>query len=391
MSYNINKSNGDLLVTVEDGTADLTSTSIALVGRNFSGYGEYLNENMIHMLENFASSSQPNSPLEGQLWYDSSTRLLKVYDGTNFVNSGGGIELDKTSNDIHYFTFVENDFGLPANKVAKDKGLTIQPSTGNFAINKSAAATSKLEINNGASSIRTLNATLPFTAMHLHSDDNQPLRIVVDCYAANTEANKDLAPTLAFRRGPIIGTTAGAAATLIGSTIGAIEARGHSGTALTAPRAMIKFVASQTYTGAANGTKIEFHTTREGSPIATAVSAIMHGNGDFEAKGDIIGFSLSDERLKTNISRIDNALDKLSKLDGVLYNWNQRAQDLGKSDTERQTGLLANQVKQVLPEATQERENGLLAINYEKIMGLVVEAIKELKEEVTLLKNGRLV
>ena len=51
MPYAINKSNGDLLVTVEDGTADLTSTSIALVGRNYAGYGEYLNENMVHLLD----------------------------------------------------------------------------------------------------------------------------------------------------------------------------------------------------------------------------------------------------------------------------------------------------------------------------------------------------
>lgn len=390
MSYNINKSNGDLLVTVEDGTADLTSTSIALVGRNFAGYGEYLNENMVHMLENFASSSQPNSPLEGQLWYDSSTRLLKVYDGSNFVSSGGGIELDKTSATLHYFTFVENDFGLPASKVAKDKGLTIQPATGNFGINKAAAATSKLEINNGSSSIRTLNPTLPNTTLHLHSGDNESIRLVIDTYASNVEANKDIASIITLRRGPIIGTPAGSAATLNGSTIGGIEARGHSGTALTPTRGMIRFVASQTYTGAANGTKIEFLGTQDGTTV-TDVKAIVHGNGDFEAKGDIIGFSISDERLKTDITRIDNALEKLCKLDGILYNWNQRARELGKLEANRQTGLLANQVHDVLPEATQEKENGFLAINYEKVLGLVVEAIKELKEEVSLLKNGRLV
>lgn len=390
MAYNINKSNGDLLVTVEDGTADLTSTSLALVGRNFAGYGEYLNENMIHMLENFASVSQPNSPLEGQLWYDSSSKLLKIFDGTTFVSSGGGIELDRTSTLLHYLTFVENDFGLPATKVAKEKGLTFQPASGNFAINKSAAGLSKLEINNGQSSLRTLYPSLPSSVIHVHSDDNNSIRLLLDGYVSNTVSNTEISPIITFRRGPLVGTTGGSAATLIGSTLGVIEARGHSGSALTSSRASIRFIAAQTFTGAANGTRIEFLATQDGT-LTTEVKAIVHGNGDFEAKGDIIGFSLSDEKLKTNIRPIDNALDKICKLEGIIFNWNEQAALLGKNTYVAETGLKAGKVKEVLPEATQVKDNGFLAVNYEKLMGLVVEAIKELKDEVLLLKNGKLV
>jgi len=389
MAYNINKSNGDLLVTVEDGTADLTSTSIALVGRNFAGYGEYLNENMIHMLENFASVSQPNSPLEGQLWYDSAAKLLKIYDGTSFVSSGGGIELDRTSTLVHYLTFVENDFGLPATKVSREKGLTFQPATGNFAINKAAASSSKLEINNGINALRTLYPPLPNTVVSVHGDDNSPIRILLDGYVSNSVSNTDVSPVITFRRGPLVGTAGGSAATLIGSTLGSIEARGHSGATLTASRASIRFVASQTYTGAANGTKIEFLATQDGT-LVTEVKAIVHGNGDFEVKGDIIGFSLSDERLKSNIKRIDNALDKISRLEGVVFTWNEQAALLGKPTDIQETGLLASKVKEVLPQATQQKDSGFLAVNYEKLMGLVVEAIKELKDEVALLKNGKI-
>lgn len=389
MAYNINKSNGDLLVTVEDGTADLTSTSIALVGRNFAGYGEYLNENMIHMLENFASVSQPNSPLEGQLWYDSAAKLLKIYNGTSFVSSGGGIELDRTSTLVHYLTFVENDFGLPATKVSREKGLTFQPATGNFAINKAAASSSKLEINNGINALRTLYPPLPNTVVSVHGDDNSPIRILLDGYVSNSVSNTDVSPVITFRRGPLVGTAGGSAATLIGSTLGSIEARGHSGATLTASRASIRFVASQTYTGAANGTKIEFLATQDGT-LVTEVKAIVHGNGDFEVKGDIIGFSLSDERLKSNIKRIDNALDKISRLEGVVFTWNEQAALLGKPTDIQETGLLASKVKEVLPQATQQKDSGFLAVNYEKLMGLVVEAIKELKDEVALLKNGKI-
>jgi hypothetical protein len=380
MPYAINKSNGDLLVTVEDGTADLTSTSIALVGRNYAGYGEYLNENMVHLLENFAKSTQPSSPLIGQLWYDTTTKLLKVYDGTTFVSSGGGVELNTTSIVTHYFTFIENEFGLPVTKTSKEKGLSFQPNTGNFAINKNTAGTSRLEINNGART-RSLNATLPGTVMHLHSEEGNEVRVLLDGYTGSLTTS----PTMTFRRGPTVGQSGAAFSSQLGSIIGAITARGHTGTAFTSDRGAIRFVTSQTWTSAGNGTKIEFLGTQDGT-LVTEVKATIHGNGDFEATGDIIGFSLSDEKLKTNITKIDNALDKIQQLEGILYNWNELAVKLGKDTTIRETGLKASQVQQVLPEAVKEKANGMLAVNYEKMMGLVVEAIKELKQEVQLIK-----
>ena len=83
MAYIINKTNGSILATVADGTVD-TSSSVTLVGRNYSGYGEFLGENFVKVLENSANSSAPGSPLAGQLWYDSSNTVLNVYNGTEF-------------------------------------------------------------------------------------------------------------------------------------------------------------------------------------------------------------------------------------------------------------------------------------------------------------------
>jgi len=387
MPYNINKSNGDLLVTVEDGTADLNTTTLALVGRNYPGYGEFLNENFVKLLENSARSTQPNSPLIGQLWYDTTNQLLKVYNGTEFVSSGGGIELDKISTSLHYHTFVETELGLPQTKTAKEKGLVFQPSSGNFAINKVTAGTSKLEINNGVSATRTLNATVAETVLHLHSDDSQGVRVLMDSYGGSDAQG----PYITFRRGPLFGQTGTTAATTANRVLGTVGARGHSGSSFSAiDRAAIRFVASQTWSGAGNGTKIEFYTTTNGT-TTTNLKATIHNNGDFEASGDVIGFSLSDERLKTNIKRIENALDKIEQLEGVFYNWNEAAAELGKNTEQRETGLLAGQVNQVLPEATRRRENGMLAINYEKLFGLVVEAVKELKAEVVAIKAAKAV
>jgi len=83
MPYQINKFNGDRLVVLQDGTLDST-TSIGLVGKNFAGYGEIQNENMLWMLENFAGEGAPPKAITGQLWFDSLSQRIKVYNGTNW-------------------------------------------------------------------------------------------------------------------------------------------------------------------------------------------------------------------------------------------------------------------------------------------------------------------
>jgi len=99
MAYTINKTNGSILATVADGTID-TTTDLTLVGKNYSGYGEILNENYVKLLENFANSTQPTNPIAGQIWWDTSGNLLKVYNGTTFktVSSSTASASAPTSN-----------------------------------------------------------------------------------------------------------------------------------------------------------------------------------------------------------------------------------------------------------------------------------------------------
>lgn len=91
MSYKLNKTDGELLVELADGQIDTTTTDITLVGRNYKGFGEFLNENFIKMIENFASTAAPGNPLVGQLWYDTSEERLKIYNGNSFRSAGGPI------------------------------------------------------------------------------------------------------------------------------------------------------------------------------------------------------------------------------------------------------------------------------------------------------------
>jgi hypothetical protein len=91
MSYTITKTDGTTITQIVDGSLDQTSTDLTLIGKNLAGYGIFINENLVKLLENFASTSQPSYPLTGQLWFDTTENRLKVYDGNTFKVSGGTI------------------------------------------------------------------------------------------------------------------------------------------------------------------------------------------------------------------------------------------------------------------------------------------------------------
>ena len=83
MAYTINLTDGQIFATVADGTIN-TSSSMVLVGKNYAGYGEFLDENFIHLLENSANTTAPGAPLTGQLWWDSANGLMKAYNGAQW-------------------------------------------------------------------------------------------------------------------------------------------------------------------------------------------------------------------------------------------------------------------------------------------------------------------
>jgi hypothetical protein len=89
MSYKLNKTDGTLLLDLIDGVKNTSATDLTLVGKNSTSFGESFNENFIRLLENFAATSAPANPLEGQLWFDTTTDTLRVYDGLDFKSAGG--------------------------------------------------------------------------------------------------------------------------------------------------------------------------------------------------------------------------------------------------------------------------------------------------------------
>ena len=99
MSYIINKTDGSVLTVVQDATIDQT-TSLTFVGKNYAGYGEYLEENFVGLLENFANATQPVNPLQGQLWFNTSnpeSKQLTIFDSTRFKGIGS-VTIDSPTN-----------------------------------------------------------------------------------------------------------------------------------------------------------------------------------------------------------------------------------------------------------------------------------------------------
>ena len=140
MAYKLNKTDGSLLVDLIDGTIDVNSTSLTLVGRNYTGYGEAFNENFIKLLENFSNSNSPLNPIQGQTWWDTSEARLKVYEGSQFKAVGGpfvqkeqptmvagDLWMDNVNNQLYFFDGTDLTLAGPIYKAGQgETGFRIE-------------------------------------------------------------------------------------------------------------------------------------------------------------------------------------------------------------------------------------------------------------------------
>ena len=111
-------------------------------------------------------------------------------------------------------------------------------------------------------------------------------------------------------------------------------------------------------------------------------------SGALYVGADIYSYASSDIRLKENLSKIDNSLEKLLKISGYEYHWNKIAQEMYPERTMQDVGVIAQEVKEIVPSAVVEREDGYLAVRYDKLIPLLIEAVKALKAEIEDMKRG---
>ena len=114
--------------------------------------------------------------------------------------------------------------------------------------------------------------------------------------------------------------------------------------------------------------------------------------GEIRASGDISAYYSSDERLKTNIVKIDDALKKLMQIDGVLYDWSDEfKKNHGGEDgyfiRNRNPGVIAQQVEKAFPNVVADRQDGYKAVRYELLVPLIIESIKDQQKQIEYLKS----
>ena len=140
---------------------------------------------------------------------------------------------------------------------------------------------------------------------------------------------------------------------------------------------------TQTFTGAKTFSDTTASTTKTtGAVIVTGGVGI---SGALNVGGDVVAYASSDERLKDNIKPIENAIDKVRQLRGVTWDWNDNADELQKSLPN--VGVIAQDVEKVLPQLVKDRDNGFKGVDYAKLTGLLIEAIKEQQVQIDELKS----
>jgi hypothetical protein len=132
-------------------------------------------------------------------------------------------------------------------------------------------------------------------------------------------------------------------------------------------------------TGGSTSSHVQFHCIG----LGTAASGVV---GEVRATGDITAFYSSDIRLKENIQPIENALEKVESISGNTYDWKAGYEEI-HSHKGNDIGVIAQEIESILPQIVTNRDNGYKAVQYEKIVPLLIEAIKELSAKIKRLEN----
>jgi hypothetical protein len=132
------------------------------------------------------------------------------------------------------------------------------------------------------------------------------------------------------------------------------------------------------------------------SAVITGSLTVGGGNqlsttlGRIDAKNDILAYSTSDKRLKENIVPIGYAIEKIERINGVTFDWKKLTEEEEiyiHGNKGHDVGVIAQEIEAILPEAVTTRDSGYKAVNYEKIIPLLIEAIKDQQRQIDELKR----
>ena len=147
---------------------------------------------------------------------------------------------------------------------------------------------------------------------------------------------------------------------------------------------------TQTFSGAKSFTlAVNIDATTAASSKTTGALIVDGGVGvalDVHAGGDVVAYATSDKRLKDNLQVIQDPLDKVGQISGYEFDWNEESPEWAQ-ERGHDIGIVAQEIQKVLPEIVTERTNGYLGVDYKRIIPLLIESVKELKQEIENLKK----
>lgn len=301
---------------------------------------------------------------------DRNGNLGPVPDGSTITFSGTGNEIDVTYDPVGFNV----SFGLPTTIYTTASQAVYATLAGG-----TATATSASYALTASYAENAVVPTTVDTASYVDWDsiDNKPTFPDEDVNTAN----------LATRLSELTGSVT------IGSGLVVTGDLTVSGTTTTINATTLEVADKNIYiaSGSADATAAD----GAGITIAGADATLTYGStadafsfnkslnvgGSLNVTGDICAYATSDERLKTNIITLDNPLERLSYLKGVEYDWNELS---GKEGHE--VGIIAQDLQKALPAAVVERDNGYLAVQYERVVALLIEAVKDQQRQIDELK-----
>jgi hypothetical protein len=453
MTYIINNTDGTQFAVIADGTIN-SQSSMTLVGKNYAGYGQFLDENFLHLLQNSSNSVPPPQPITGQLWWNTTINQLQIYDGSIFKTisaasasvtpptapSVGDLWFDTQNQQLNVWTGTAWLLVGPTSSPDQGKTgafpLTIQSNTlanitviGLYDTNTLTATVSKevefspqaaipgfptikpgIQLAIGGSA--NIDTAIQFTGNFFSGTANNALNlggIPADQYLTtggggggsgniSLPGNVSVLTSLGVGGANLASGTPGTIVTQgsitvnnpgtfigNGSTLNNINGANVSGIVPNATNAVNATNATTAATAtSANGTNPNNNFQMLSLGVGTGPSGTA---GEIRATNNITAY-FSDDRLKTRLGNIEGALDKVKQLTGFYYEANETAQALGYQ-AKREVGLSAQDVNKVLPEvvAPAPIDPQYMTLHYERIGALLVEAIKELADEVEAIKK----
>ena len=350
-------------VNIANNESDIIDLNITITG--LSGSVHNLDASFVSSVSRFNSSIDVNT---GNITTNTSgiaTNAGNISTNTSNISTNtSNISSNTTDISSNTSNIATNTSGIATNtgNIATNTG-NISTNTGNISTNTSAIATNTSAIATNTSGISTHTTAIATNTGNIatNTTDISTLQGTITGHDNSLNSlqiwNKDSSNNISYSDGNVaIGT-----GTIIHSEGGLVAGTYNDNSG-------VLFVVGN---GTGSGARSDALT--------------LDNSGNLDIKGDLTAFSTSDIRLKTNVTKIKDPLDKLGKINGYMYDWIENGDTPHKG---RDVGVIAQEIEEILPELTITRDNGYKAVKYDKIVALLIECIKEQQTQIDALKQG---